>query len=310
MAMIHHLILRDGRDATLQAADTPNAKRLVDIAAAVMAEEDGSLGITYSGFCMSSLPHKKLPDTEKWTRQAGRFTLLVEPGSLIERGRVVDYGVPYGSRARLILLYLQTQAIRNSSQEVVLGRSMHEWLSNMGVPVGGNSYRDVKEQAARLSACRITFGWQDGAADGYRRDNIVEGGIRFHDHNDRQGQLWEDKVMLSDTFFRALKDHPVPIWEPAVRQIANRSQAIDIYIWLAYRLRVLDHPTPISWAALHAQFGAGYAGVPQFKQRFVPSLQTALAVYPDADVRVDQTGLILHPSRPPIPERLAVAGRR
>jgi hypothetical protein len=42
-------------------------------------------------------------------------------------------GVPFGSRARLILLYLQTQALRSRSREVELGRSMREWLRRMGI---------------------------------------------------------------------------------------------------------------------------------------------------------------------------------
>ena len=33
------------------------------------------------------------------------------------------------------------------------------------------------------------------------------------------------------------------------------------------------------------------------------ALQLALAVYPEAKVDVGETGLTLHPSRPPIPER-------
>ena len=37
-------------------------------------------------------------------------------------------------------------------------------------------------------------------------------------------------------FFKILKAHPVPVWEPAIRGIAGKSMSIDIYIWLAYRL--------------------------------------------------------------------------
>jgi hypothetical protein len=33
-------------------------------------------------------------------------------------GKAVTYGVPYGVRARMILLYLQTQPVRTGSREV------------------------------------------------------------------------------------------------------------------------------------------------------------------------------------------------
>lgn len=61
------------------------------------------------------------------------------------------------SIARLILLYLQTEAVRTNDPEVELGRSMHAWLSRMGISAGGKNYKLVGEQARRISACRLTF---------------------------------------------------------------------------------------------------------------------------------------------------------
>jgi len=42
--------------------------------------------------------------------------------------------------------------------------------------------------------------------------------------------------------------------------------------------------------------------------RFIDSLKVALAVYPDADVELDEKGLILNPSRPPVAHRLVSVG--
>ena len=97
-------------------------RQLVDIAAEVMADERQNIGISYTGFCLTSLPHKRLPDTEAWQKHGHRVTLLVEPGRLqTAKGEVKLYGVPYGARARMTLLYLQTQAVRSGSPEVALG---------------------------------------------------------------------------------------------------------------------------------------------------------------------------------------------
>ena len=68
---------------------------LVDIAAEVMADESQRIGISYTGFCLTSLPHKRLPDEETWEKKGHRVTLWVEPGRMKSRGRVVTYGVPY-----------------------------------------------------------------------------------------------------------------------------------------------------------------------------------------------------------------------
>src|SRR5690349_24636222 len=129
MGKIHELVLQHGPSdarAYVEHEDWP----LIPVAADVLAEQSRALGITYSGFCMTALPHRKMPNDEKWRRSTPdhRFVLLVEPGELQINRRPVQFGVPYGSRARLILLYLQTRAMQTGCQEVELGRSMNDWL--------------------------------------------------------------------------------------------------------------------------------------------------------------------------------------
>lgn len=305
MGQLHHLITQMGREQAKAIQTDPDQRSLVDIAAAVLEEERQDLGITYSGFALTALPHRRLPDDQPWERKGHRIRLLIEPGRLPVRGGGFKlYGVPYGSRARMILLYLQTRALQTDSREVELGRSMHEWLDRMGLSVGGQTYRDIREQASRIAACNLTFAWEDAHSIGFEKDSIVKGGIHFSSiPGNQQAMLWEDRVLLSEAFFRELKAHPVPIWEPALRHIQNNSSSIDIYIWLAYRLHSLSRPMPITWPAVFEQFGAGYSRLRDFRKRFVEALQLALAVYPDARVEVDELGLVLHPSPPPIPER-------
>ncbi|AIB16630.1 pirin (plasmid) [Azospirillum argentinense] len=306
MGQLHHLITQVGREQAKALQSEPKRLQLIDIATAVLEEERQELGITYSGFALTALPHRRLPDEQPWERRGHKIRLLIEPGRLPVRGGGFKlYGVPYGSRARMILLYLQTRALQTDSREVELGRSMHEWLDRMGLSVGGQTYRDIREQASRIAACNLTFAWEDANSLGFEKDSIVKGGIHFSTADSQQGTLWEDRVLLSEAFFRELKAHPVPIWEPALRHIQNNSSSIDIYIWLAYRLHVLSRPTTITWPAVFEQFGAGYSRLRDFRKRFVEALQLALAVYPDARVDVEEHGLLLHPSPPPIPERKA-----
>src|SRR5690242_10935710 len=151
---VHRLILIHGRERARQMVDE-KTKSLVDIAAEVMADDTQRIGISYTGFCLTALPHKKLADDEPWEKKGHRVTLLVEPGRLKQAGRTKLYGVPYGARARMILLYLQTQAIRSGSREVALGRSMRDWMERMGLAIGGETARALREQAARISACSL-----------------------------------------------------------------------------------------------------------------------------------------------------------
>src|SRR3712207_1098202 len=107
---IHRLVMLHGRE---RARDMIPAKErhLVDVAAEVLADEAQKLGITYSGFCLTGFPHKRLADTDVWEKHGHNVTLLVEPGRLkTGPGAATLFGVPYGARARMILIYLQTQA--------------------------------------------------------------------------------------------------------------------------------------------------------------------------------------------------------
>jgi len=200
----------------------------------------------------------------------------------------------------MILLYLQTQAIRTGSPEVELGGSMKAWMERMGLQRGGKTYHLVTEQARRISACRLTFFADTGAAQVRENGAFVRDSISLSGLVDDQPRLWQDRVRLDDGFWQSLREHPVPVREEAIQAISNRSVAIDVYIWLAYRLHSLTKPTPITWTSLHAQFGAGYKLVRQMKAPFLESLALALAVYPEANVEVTETGVKLYPSPPAV----------
>lgn len=305
MGTLHQLILDVGREEALRRVDADD-RQLVRIAAHVLTDEANDIGVTYSGFCQAALPHKRLALDEPWVRRNEQITLMVEPGRLLRPGALEPdlLGVPYGSRARLILLYLQTRALRSSCREVELGRSMREWLQRMGIPHGGKSYAEVRNQAGRLSTCKLTFYYAAAKGrTGFTNERIVDGGLMMLDEeegNDQQGTLFVESVRLSESFYSALKRHPVPIWEPALQHIQNNSMALDLYVWLAYRLHILQKPTPVHWGALHGQFGAGFKAQRHFRPTFVSNLRLALATYPDARVDEQENGVILHPSRPPV----------
>jgi hypothetical protein len=153
MGDVHRLVLRHGVEEARGMVASKADGRAIDAAAAILAEEESRLGITHAGFAMTGPPHKAT-SAPVWRRKGPRTTLLVASGH-DRKGALI--GVTYGSMARLILLYLQTEAVRSGSQEVELGRSMNAWIGRMGVSVGGRTYALVAEQARRISACQLTF---------------------------------------------------------------------------------------------------------------------------------------------------------
>ena len=173
----------------------------------------------------------------------------------------------------------------------------------------------LREQAARIAACSLKFWWSGADADGWSAGRFVRSGLRFHDRSTaaadpQQGELWEDRVVLDEVFWDALRQHPVPLRDAALRQLGNRSVSLDLYVWLAYRLHTLARPTPVGWAALRAQFGSGHREPHTFRRDFRKALAPAAAAYPEARVEVGEDGVILYPSRPPVGPRLVAVGRR
>ena len=154
----------------------------------------------------------------------------------------------------------------------------------------------------------MTIAWRgENGVEGFKRENIIDGMLSFPAcDGEHQANLWEDEVELTESFFQALKAHPVPLWEPALRVISNQSLVIDIYVWLTYRLRTVERQQTVSWVALQAQFGPEYTRLRDFRRRFGDALRQALAVYPDANVDLDQRGIVLRPSALAVSRRSSV----
>ncbi len=298
MAQIHRLIIDYGIEETRRQAVSKHDRLVIETAHRVLSDDAEKMGFTYSGFALTSLPHK--PQTELvWRRDGHNITMLIESG----RDRTgKPLGLPYGSYARFILLFLQSEAIRTQSREIELGRSMRVWLGSMGLSIGGTTYKLVTAQARRISGCTLTFFADRADAQIKSRGGFVKTEITMSSRIDdeQQAQLWQDRVLLDEDFYRALREHPVPVSESALRAIGPRSMVIDVYIWLAYRLHSLTRDVDVSWPALYAQFGTGFSRIRRFRAHFVDCLALALAAYPEARINVSDQYVTLHPSRPAI----------
>ena len=308
MGEIHKLLSEHGKAKVLQLG-LEFERPVIDAAANYLGNDDTEIAFLYSGWAQAALPHKRLPDDASWQIRTDYLTLIVQPGVRSnETGAPTHVGVPYGSRARLIFIYLQSEALKNNSCEIELGKTLREWLRRLGIPIGGKSVEAVREQAERISRCNMTFEMRRGDRSGLVNQHILDTAMFVSDPAGvGRGQFLE-RATLSARFFEQLKRHPVPIEEAAISAIANNSLAIDIYCWLAYRLHSLDKATMISWRALHMQFGANTSSLKYFKHNFRRPLEIALSVYPDAKVDYEDQGLKLHPSRPPVsPKIVALA---
>lgn len=305
MGTVHDLLEAHGKLATRGLVEGRRGPRIVEAASGWASDEDLGTGYIHSGWCQTALPHRRPKDGSAiWKLETDNMTLFVEPGIRMQaNGTPAHVGVPFGAIARLILIYLQSEALRTGSRDVELGGSLRAFLRRLDISVGGKTARLVREQAERISRCRLTFHATRRGSSILVNQNIVDVAMFLEDpaeSGNGQGTLFVETARLSESFFNQLRQHAVPLDEAAIRHIHNSSMALDVYCWLAYRLHSLTSDKPISWAALASQFGAGIQLRKHFKAAFTESLALALAVYREARVDVTANGLLLKPSPPPV----------
>jgi hypothetical protein len=321
--------LRRAADSESTPAKRARAMRRVETVHEMLSVLPGpdDLGFLHSGLCQTFLPHSKpQKNSTIWRRTSGRFSLIVTPGVIdqtkpetrhrqptqqeIEEQLYV--GVPFGARARLILIHLQTEGVK--SRFVSLGPSLSAFLRSLGLPVTGGArgtLTSIKEQSLRIATCNFTMQWDSGESGTVDRlqvknTKIVKG---LEMWNARAGDGWNGIVELSEDFYHHLCEHAVPLDKRALHSLSGNSLGLDLYALFAYRLPRLKAPVHIRWAGLAEQFGADYSDKHMLARRIRDTLPAVLDHYPQARVDVLSTGLTLHPSTPAVP-RTVVNGYR
>jgi hypothetical protein len=145
---------------TIKAATTRAEKAAESLLGDGIYSED-LRAYAYAAWAHAGLPRRDLRDpTQRWTVSTDYATLTVTPGTrrLTEGGEATPIGVPFGSYARLVLLDWQSEAIRRSSRQIHIGRSMSDALKRMGLPHGSEAMRMLQEQIERLAVCTVV-GW-------------------------------------------------------------------------------------------------------------------------------------------------------
>lgn len=277
------------------------------------------LSFLHSGLCQTCLPHSR-PDQNHavWRRTAGRFSLMITPGVVddtpiasrnrqptTEELQKMYVGVPYGSKARLILIHLQTEGVR--SRLVSLGRSLSAFLRSLGLPVSGGprgSISAVREQCLRIARCTFSMQWRDTNLTGDEHtvitDTKISNGLELW--KAAKGDAWAGTVELSEQFHQHLREHAVPLDKRGIAHLSGNSLGLDLYTLFAYRLPRLQRDTHIRWASLQAQIGADYERQRRLAQRIREVMPDVLTAYPHARVEVTKLGLTLRPSPPAVPK--------
>lgn len=244
------------------------------------------------------------PDVRVWERQNGHAHLEVLAGKAMhpEKGSLVELGLPFGPKPRLILAHLNAEALRTGSPEIEVEATLTAFVKRLSLAPKGRNMRIVKDQLARLSAASIRLGLLRNGRAITINTQIVGAFDLWFPWGDQQRVLWPSTVRLGLDYFNSLQQHAVPLHEHALAALAHNAMALDLYAWLAQRLyRVpVGRPQLVPWKSLKEQFGWHYGRLDNFRRDFLTTLQLVLDQYPSAKLEIDEHGLLLHWSQPPV----------
>jgi hypothetical protein len=286
---------------------TRKQERLIEASALIQAERPERIDYLHTVQCQCGIPYNNPGDeVREWDRSQGGTALRIEAGSVIDpaTGQFIKMGLPYGEKPRLVLIHLASEAVRTGQPVVDVEDSMTAFARSLGIETNGHHLRTLKDQLARLAASTVRMGMvvEEGRRALQYQTQFVDALDLWFPKQPNQRVLWPSTVRLSDQYFQSLGRHAVPLDHRAIAALAGSSMALDVYVWLAQRLhRIVPRKDQfITWAALHDQFGQGFARVRDFRRRFLHTLQQVQAAYPDARFEADEKGVTLHHSRPPV----------
>lgn len=280
--------------------------RLEESAAALMNGDSAGIGFVHSILCQTSLPYRNPgDDIREWERRQGGTALLLEAGKAMNpaTGKWHKVGLPYGPKTRLILCYINTQAILTQTPEIQIGDSLTDFVRNeLKLDPKGRNMRIIKDQVTRLAASHIRMGYTDGTRSYNAQGNIIKNFDLWLGKDERQRVLWPSAVVLNTDYFDSLLAHAVPLEMHALAALSHSAMALDIYAWLAQRLHRIQRGKRgfVPWAALKEQFGPDYATTKKFREKFMIALRQTHAVYRTAKIDVTGKGLFLYNSVPPV----------
>lgn len=288
-----------------------NLDKLITEALAIEAQEAqeaGALGFMARALVQATMPHKNPGKIEAWGRRNGNFSLVMQPGySIDENNAPQNIGLPYGTKPRLVMAFIASEAVRTRSKEIILGHSLSEFMRQLDLtPTGGRwgTIPALREQMKRLFSSTVSFQYESDKVEVNSGFKIASQAILFWDaKSPQQAALWESTVTLTQEFYNEIITRPVPVDLRALSALKSSSLALDIYCWLTYRMSYLKHVTEIPWKLLATQFGSDYTELRDFKKNFIKQLRKVQIVYNSA-IDQGEKGLILKPSKSHIQKKL------
>ena len=253
--------------------------------------------------CSVGLPYRDLGDVRTFQRVSGGTALRMEAGAVPTADGFQDVGLPFGPRARLLLLHLCSEAVKRQSPIVEIETSFTSFAKALGISTCGRSLHSLRMQILRMSVVSLRLSKSyGGCVDVFQGPIFSKMRAHLPDHHN-QVPIWAEFVEFSPDFYKSLTHNAVPLRKEAIAALKHSSRGLDVYSWLAHRLWRINNSKPVvlKWSTLRFQFGTSSQDLKGFKRAFRTALKQVLLVYPGARVSVVRGGVQLKRSPPPVP---------
>ena len=292
------------RDASPQALHHFTQADQVDLLVET-SEADPDLGFIARLLALCSLPRTNPGDRKEYKRVNGPYTLYMNATG--------GNKLPFGNLSRLLLAWVCTEAVRTQRRELILGRSLAEFMRKLDVlsSDSGGSWgirTRLKNQMDRLFSATISLIYEDEQVTARMISPITSLAEFWWDPRQPDERvLWESKIELGEKFFNEIIQHPVPLDVNILKAMKRSSLGLDLYLWAAYRTFTLSRPLRLSWTSIYRQLGADPAQaadkftVRNFRKDCLREFEKIKAAWPNLNYETAKGVLILSPSTSAIP---------
>ena len=267
------------------------------------SEADPDMGFMARMMALCSLPRTNPGNRKEYVRRNGPYTLGMSAG--------INNKLPFGNIPRLLLAWVTTEAVRTQSRDLVLGRSLAEFMRTLGIyhnsgGRGGVQTR-LRNQMDRLFSATVSLIYEEEGVKARVSSLVADRAVFWwNPKRPHEPSLWESKIYLGEAFFNEIISHPVPLDMNTLKAMKRSPLGLDLYLWLVYRTFALTRPLRLSWPQLYQQFGVDPSRandnrtVQDFRKDCLRELKKIKLAWPELKYSTAKGVLILHPSTPAI----------
>ena len=262
------------------------------------AGSENKIWYQYSTFCAHTLPLSKTDEKEISTEY---------PNNKLTISAIGNQSLPYGGIPRLIILYINTIAVKYGTDKIKLGKNLKEFVEALGYRasyIEGGTNEQVLNQLDRLFKTEFSHETSKKTFNESGQLEINTKQVTFKIFDEKESfetlkggftEKTEVFVRLSNTYYKEIKAHPVPLSLETIKKLKKSPLALDLYAFISYRANTRKI-IPIKLEDLMKQFG-----IKEELWRFRPKAEKALdslkKFWPECNVVIKKQAMIILPTK-------------